>query len=64
MLTIDELFDARADGFPVMIIASRARRILSEHDLGLSDFQEFIDGHAYSAGGMICAASLYEWLGY
>jgi hypothetical protein len=64
MLTIDQLLDARADGFPVMIIASRARRILKEHSLGVSDFQEFIDGHAYSAGGMICAASLYEWLGY
>ena len=66
MITIDELFDARDDGFPVMIKASRARQIiLSEHSLNdLSHFQDFMDNHDQNAAGMVCAASLYEWLGY
>jgi len=65
MLTIDELFDARADGFPVMITTMRARNIATvQHSLELTEFVDFIDSRAHNAGGMICAASLYEWLGY
>lgn len=65
MMTIDELFDARDNGFPVMITVKRARQIVvTEHRLGLSKFHNFSDRHVASAGGMVCAATLYEWLGY
>lgn len=65
MMTIDELFDARDNGYPVMITAKRARHIVvTEHRLETSEFHNFANGHIHSAGGMICAASLYEWLGY
>ena len=65
MMTIDELFDARDNGYPVMITAKRARQIVVvEHRLEMSEFQNAANGHVASAGGMICAATLYEWLGY
>lgn len=63
MMTIDELLESRR---PVLISVERAMHIVTvEHGLSdLADFQNFVDGHAHSAGGMVCAASLYEWLGY
>lgn len=60
MMTLDELFDARDNGYPVMITAKRARQIVvEEHRLKALEFHDFAN-----ASGMICAASLYEWLGY
>ena len=65
MMTIDELFDARDNGYPVMITAKRARQIVvEEHRLKALEFHDFANGHFDIASGMICAASLYEWLGY
>ena len=61
MLTIDELLEAPET---VLISVKRARHIVTvEHSLtDPEEFQDFMDSHG--KGGMVSAASLYEWLGY
>lgn len=66
MMTIDELFDARDAGDPIMISIERARYIVAvQHSLTEpAEFQGFIDLRRDRENGTICVASLYEWLGY
>lgn len=66
MMTIQDLIDAREnDGASIMISVARARRIV-QGDHGLSDPAEFDGflGSDHMPGGCVCAASLFEWLGY
>lgn len=61
MMTIDELLETPE---PVLISVKRAQHIVTVGH-GLTDpeeFESFMDSHG--KGGMVCAASLYEWLGY
>ena len=66
MMTIQDLMEAREnDGASMMISVARARRIV-QVDHGLSDPAEF-DGFLgldHMPGKRVCAASVYEWLGY
>lgn len=63
MLTIDDLIEASD---PVLISVKRARQIVTVgHSLtDPAEFQGFIDSHGKDHGGMVCAATLYAWLGY
>ena len=65
MMTIDELFDARDDGEPVMIPVQYARLIVrTEHGLhDMTEFNQFLSSNDW-AKNAVCAATLYEWLGY
>tara|TARA_R110000868_G_scaffold411252_1_gene702538 strand:- start:1522 stop:1710 length:189 start_codon:yes stop_codon:yes gene_type:complete len=62
-MTIDELLEASD---PVLISERRARYIVTVgHSLkDPEEFQGFMDSHGKGKSGMVCAASLYKWLGY
>ena len=63
MMTIDELLETPE---PVLISVKRARQIITVgHSLtDPNEFQGFMDSHGKDHDGMVCAASLYKWLGY
>ena len=64
-MTIEGLFDARDGGHTIMITTKRARNIaMVQHSVDPADFEDFMDSHGKSQIGMVCAATLYEWLGY
>ena len=59
MMTIDDLLETPE---PVLISVKRARQIITvEHSITDEEFRGFMDSQE---GGLVCAASLYEWLGY
>ena len=62
-MTIDELLEARDT---VLISVKRARHIVTAgHSLtDPNEFEDFMDSHGKGHNGMICAATLYKWLGY
>ena len=63
MMTIEELLEAPE---PVLISERRARHIVTVgHSLtDPAEFQSFMDSHGKGKSGMVCAATLYAWLGY
>ena len=70
-MTIDGLFDARDNGHTIMITTKRARNIaMVQHSVEPAEFVDFIERNVeHRPGdcvgtGMVCAATLYEWLGY
>lgn len=62
-MTIDELLETPEQ---VLISVKRARHIVTvQHSLtGPNEFEGFMDSHGKDHGGMVCAATLYAWLGY
>ena len=65
-LSFDDLLAYRDAGEPIRISIERARYIVSvQHSLtDPEEFQSFMDLRAKRENGTVCAASLYEWLGY
>lgn len=65
-LSFDDLLAYRDAGEPIMISIERARYIVAvQHSLTEpAEFQSFMDLRAKRENGTVCAASLYEWLGY
>ena len=66
VLSFDDMLTAREVGAPVVISVARARHIVAVvHGLDdPSEFAGFMEFNAKSADSNVCAASLYEWLGY
>ena len=63
MMTIDELLETPEQ---VLISVKRARHIVTvQHSLtDPNEFKSFMDSQGKGMGDMVCAASLYKWLGY